>query len=248
MEKENLTKAIEMRRSRRKFQGTPIDEKTVAKLDALIVKYSTKDSGRMVLVTNNGKSFNGFTKSYGMFSGINDYIVLIADKNDLEAVEKLGYYGELMVLNTTELGLGSCWVGGGFSRLDMPITLDKGESVICAIVIGHASEDLSFKEKIIHGITHRKTKTVEDMYTSNEPVPEWFIAGMKAVQRAPSAVNRQPVKFTYQAGSVQASVKDVANLNTTLDLGIAKLHFELGAGGGTWIWGNDGNFTKKMYV
>lgn len=30
--------------------------------------------------------------------------------------EKVGYYGEQLILKVTELGLGSCWVGGTFDR------------------------------------------------------------------------------------------------------------------------------------
>lgn len=29
------------------------------------------------------------------------------------------------------------------------------------------------------------------------------------------------------------------------DFGIAKAHFELGAGGGKWEWGNNGEFTRS---
>lgn len=243
MEKENLMKAIEERCSRRKFQGTLINEASIAKLKELITKYNEISDIRMELVVNNGKSFDGFTKSYGMFSGVNDYICLIANKNDLKSIEKLGYYGELIVLHATQMGLGSCWVGG--SRSDVPFTLSAEDSIICAIIIGHVEEDLSFKEKLIHGVTHRKTKMVEDMFTSTEVVPDWFMAGMKSVQKAPSAMNKQPVKFIYQAGKVQASVKDITSPSIALDLGIAKLHFELGAGGGTWHWGNGAEFIFK---
>ena len=245
MEKQNLMKAIEMRRSRRKFQGTPIEEAAVIKLTTLIAQYNEVGEVRMELITNNGKSFNGFTKSYGMFSGVNDYVVLVAHEQDFDEIERLGYYGEQVVLHATALGLGSCWVGGGFSRSDMPITLPDEASVMGAIIIGNVEVALSFKERMIHGMTHRKTKTIEQMYTSNEPVPEWFLTGMQSVQRAPSAVNKQPVMFTYEAGKVKASLKAPISTWTALDLGIAKLHFELGAGGGTWTWGNHGEFTLQ---
>lgn len=66
---------------------------------------------------------------------------------------------------------------------------------------------------------------------------------MRAVQKAPSAVNRQPVVFTYKGGIVTALVENTVGDGFALDLGIAKLHFELGAGGGTWAFGNGAEFT-----
>ena len=80
------------------------------------------------------------------------------------------------------------------------------------------------------------------MYSSDGPVPDWFLAGMEAVQKAPSAVNRQPVMFSYQEGIVTASVKDIEGDGFAFDLGIAKLHFEIGVGGGTWEFGNGAEF------
>ncbi len=50
---------------------------------------------------------------------------------------------------------------------------------------------------MISKLSHRKTKTVEEMYHSNEEVPNEFINGMKAVQKAPSALNKQPVKIPF---------------------------------------------------
>ena len=242
MDISSLMKAVAVRRSRRKFLGKPIDVRSVAELRERLVEYNKAGNIRMELVTNNGKAFDGFTKSYGMFSGVNDYIVLIADKNDKTAVERLGYYGELMVLHATEMGLGSCWVGGAFSRSDMPVELSGNEEIVCAVIVGNTEEKYSFKEKLMRGVTHLKTKSIEQMYTSDAPVPKWFTSGMESVQKAPSAVNRQPVMFSYKNGNVSAEVRDITNAMLALDFGIAKLHFELGVGGGKWEWGNGGGF------
>ena len=65
---------------------------------------------------------------------------------------------------------------------------------------------------------------------------------MAAVQRAPSAMNKQPVMFSYEDGRVRASVSDTTKYLVGFDLGIAKLHFELGSGGGAWEWGSGAEF------
>jgi nitroreductase len=240
-----LQNAIAVRCSRRKYLSEPLSSFAVAQLQALIAEYVGKGNLNIHLVLDNGDAFRGFRKNYGMFSGVQNYLGFIGNKNDFESIEKLGYYGELLVLHATALGLGTCWVGGTFHRASCPFNLSENETIICTIALGNVPQNLSAKEKIIHRITHRKTKTAAQMYTSTDPVPEWFLSGMEAVQLAPSAVNRQPVMFSYDKDSVvTASVKDITGDGFALDLGIAKLHFELGADGGTWIFGNGGKFTK----
>jgi len=237
-----LLQAVNIRRSRRKYIPTPLDTQKAAKLLELIEEYNQLGGFRIELVLNNGKAFNGLLKSYGMFSGVNDYIGLLADNNDASSAEKLGYYGELLVLHATAMGLGTCWVGGSYRKSDCPFDIGENERLICAIVVGNVAEKDSPKEKFFRYVTHRKTKGAEDMYEADTSPPEWFRNGMLAVQKAPSAVNRQPVFFTYKDGKIIAAVKDISDTATALDFGIAKLHFELGAEGGKWERGNNGEY------
>ena len=245
----NLINAVDVRCSRRKYLEMPVDPTIASKLRAVITEYNQATGIRLELVVNNGKAFSGFTKSYGMFSGVNNYVCLIADKNNDTAIERLGYYGELLVLHATALGLGTCWVGGAFSRDRMPVKLLDSEKIVCAILMGSTDKKYSFKEKLIHGITHRKTKKAEEMVASNDPLtPDWFMQGMRAVQKAPSALNRQPVMFSYKDGKVYATVKDVPSDTLSIDFGIAKLHFEIGSGGGRWLWGNGEEFVHSSHT
>ena len=47
--------------------------------------------------------------------------------------------------------------------------------------------------------------------------------------------------FKYKDGQVTASIT-VPTETAMIDLGIAKLHFELGAGGGSWEYGNGSHY------
>ena len=223
-----LLEAIDIRRSRRKYLDTPIEPEAAEKLRALAEEYSALAGARIELVFDNGDAFNGLRKSYGMLSGVRNYAGLIAGNGDDLARERLGYYGELLMLHAVAMGLGTCWVGGSFDRNACPFALEEGEKIICTITLGYNKEKNSARESLIYGITHRKTKALEQLYRSDVPAPDWFLDGMRAVQKAPSAVNRQPVLFTYKDGEVTAAMVDDGG--DLLDLGIAKLHFELGAG------------------
>ena len=242
----DLITAIDARRSRRKYLPAPLKPYDADMLSSHISEFNAKEQVKMRLVLDNGEAFNGLRKSYGMFSGVRSYVAQIGDKADVLGLEKLGYYGELLILHATAHGLGTCWVGGTFDRDSCPVDLADGESIVCAITVGYAPEKLSAKERLIHRVTHRKSKTLDQMYTSVALVPDWFIAGMGAVQKAPSAINRQPVVFSYRDGAITASVKDIAGEGFAFDLGIAKLHFELGCGGGEWAFGNGAEFVREI--
>lgn len=238
-----LQEAINVRTSRRKYLVDELDQGHIKKLQKLISEYNQLGGFRIELVLNNGDAFDGLMRSYGMFSGVRHYIGLIANDDDPHSNEKIGYYGELLVLHATTLGLGTCWVGGTFSKSKVPFELTENERVACVITVGNVEEMSTFKEKFFHNLTHRKVKPKEEMFTSDEQVPSWFLQGMEAVQKAPSALNKQPVMFSYKKSCVTASVKSITAYLVAIDLGIAKLHFELGSGGGEWKWGNGSAFT-----
>ena len=240
-----ILEAIDARRSRRKYIPELLEAAKAQRLQALAQEYSAAGDVRMELVLNDGTAFNGLRKSYGMFAGVQNYAGLIAGKDDTQAVERLGYCGELLMLHATAMGLGTCWVGGSFDRKDCPFTLSGDEMIVCTITIGRTEEQNSRRERLIYNVTHRKTKPLEKMFCADGPAPEWFMAGMRAVQKAPSAVNKKPVVFSYQNGQVTAAIPDINNTGAVLDMGIAKLHFELGAGGGTWAFGNGAAYTRQ---
>jgi len=248
-----LQEAIDIRTSRRKYLEVDLDSGQVDKLQQLINEYNQIGGFRIELVLNNGEAFKGFARSYGMLNGVNHYLGFIAHDDDPDADEKIGYYGELLVLHATALGLGTCWIGGTFSKSKTPFELADGERLACLITVGKVEVEPSSKEKFIYKLTHRKTKDLADMFTSDGAAPEWFLTGMDAVLRAPSAMNKQPVMFSYRDGCVTATVKSTTKYLIAFDLGIAKLHFELGVGGGAWKWGNGGEFvcdekTNEMSV
>ena len=240
-----LLEAVNMRRSRRKYLEASIEPALEQKLQNFAQEYSHKSQARIELVFNNGRAFNGLTKSYGLLSGVEHYAGLICKKGDVQAIERLGYYGELFMLQAVSLGLGTCWVEGSFSRAACPFEIGDDEALVCTITFGHCAEQENLRERFIQGITHRKSKKAEEMMHVEGEAPDWFMAGMRAVERAPSAVNKQPVRFTYKDGVVCAGLE---NSESWLDLGIAKLHFELGAGGGQWEFGDGAQYTHLRSV
>ncbi|GKU24608.1 nitroreductase family protein [Clostridium folliculivorans] len=239
----DILEAIEKRKSRRSYLSTPIAKDKIEKIESLISKYNEEGGISIQLIEDGSHVFNGLRKSYGMFSGVKSILALIGKAEDPHLGEKLGYYGELLVLEATKLDLGTCWVGGTFDKKTPIGKLANDEILVCVIPIGNVEETQTIKEKLIYKASHRKTKSVEEFYTSIGNVPQWFLEGIKAVQKAPSAMNTQKVKFNYNEGNITAGIENTYVFDL-VDLGIAKAHFAIAADG-DFEFGNPGKFLKN---
>ena len=88
-----------------------------------------------------------------------------------------------------------------------------------------------------HGTTQgagHPVKQPEEVSKADSPVPDWFQRGVRAALLAPTAMNQQKFTFTLQGGSVAAKAR--TGFYTKVDLGIAKYHFEIGAGTAQFRW------------
>lgn len=79
------------------------------------------------------------------------------------------------------------------------------------------------------------------MLVSDVPLPKWLEDGMSAIIAAPSAINRQPVTCIYRNGILTASVPEKME-SDLIDLGIAKMNFEISSQIGTFEVGNGKSF------
>ncbi len=239
----DLIDAIEKRVSRRSFLLTPIDSAHRAQLTNLITTINQENGLSIQWIEDGSSAFAGFRKSYGIFKNVRSFLAMVGKAQDEHVKEKIGYFGEQIVLEATKLGLGTCWVGGSFDRENCPYQKEPDDVLVCVIPIGNCNEERPLKEKTIYRLIHLKKKPIEDMVHTDLPVlPPWFLHGMAAVQKAPSAANRQPVIFYYENGQISAKVNEIDALQLT-DLGIAKCHFEI-AVGGRFAWGNGGLWQK----
>ncbi|NDV46074.1 nitroreductase [Paludibacter sp. 221] len=238
----NLLQAIDLRKSRRSYLPSPIETSKLKSLAELIDKYNEESGLSMYLVEDGSRAFNGLSKSYGMFKNVRTIIVLRGKESDADLQEKCGYYGELLVLEATAMNLGTCWVGASFDQNDPVITTAKDEKSVCVITVGNVEESSSFKENVIRTFAHGKAKPLEYFYKSNTTPPTWFLEGVAAVSRAPSAINHQYYTFEYKDGKVSASTPNKTKFDM-VDLGIAKAHFVV-AVGGKFEPGNNGAYFK----
>ena len=225
------SEAIQARHSVRKYLDKPIETEKIEAIQKCIDLCNREGNVHFQLVTNEPKAFrNGVDwPKYGKFEGVNNYIAIIAPKGNDGSV-MAGYYGEKLVLLIQTLGLNTCWVGGTFKKIKEAYTVGENEELKCVISIGYGATQ---------GKQHPQKKTIVDVAsnkTASPTLPDWFEQGVEAALLAPTAVNQQKFRFILHDGNrVEAVAKFSLIGYSHLDLGIAKYHFEIGAGDSfTW--------------
>ena len=225
-----LQEAIQARHSVRAYKEQPLADETVRVLVDKIAELNQKGRLHMQLILNEPKAFQGTLAKYGKFRHVNNYIVMAGKKVD-DLDERVGYYGEQLVLLAQTLGLNTCWVGLSYSKVPGTYVLEEGEKIACYIAIGYGETQ---------GVGH-KIKTVEQVSNVSDITPSWFKKGIEAALLAPTAVNQQKFSFEYVGTSNnrhQVRAKKGFSMigYTKMDLGIAKYHFEIGAGEVNFEW------------
>ncbi len=221
-----LLEAIHARHSVRKYNDKPIEAAKVASLRTAVERVNVEGGLNVQLVLNEPKAFSTGIWKYGQFSGVQNYFVMAGPKGK-DAEEKIGYYGEHLVLLAQTLGLNTCWVGLTYKKIPGTFTLRDGDIVHCVISVGYGTTP---------GVQHPQ-RPAEEFYESDGLPPEWFRAGMVAALLAPTAVNQQKFKFIlHPDNKVEARALFSVYGYTNLDLGIVKYHFELGAGNAKFEW------------
>lgn len=226
----NIKDAMKARVSRRAFLGEPVDADVAERLLELMLEINREEGLNFRFIENGGAAFEGLSRSYGMFSGVRSVMVLSGRPDDPERKEKVGYFGERLVLEATAYGLGTCWVAGTFDRHSPALGVPEGDELECVIPVGKARGEASLRERIIHRMTQGRELLPEDIVDSDGELPQRVREGLEAVLSAPSAKNGRPVRFTWRQGRLSAAIPDTYHMQW-VDLGIAKFHFELAAGG-----------------
>ena len=215
--------AMKERHSVRQYEDRPLYQSAVAALQEEISACNREGGLHIQLVMNEPKAFDGFMAHYGKFSGVRNYIAMIGKKGpDLE--EKCGYYGERLVLKAQQLGLNTCWVAMTYSKIKTAFTVADGEKLCIVISLGYGKTN---------GVPH-KSKSADAVAKADGAFPAWFKAGVEAALLAPTAMNQQ--KFLFTLDGKHVSAKAGFGFYTKIDLGIARYHFEVGAGKENFKW------------
>lgn len=218
-----LLEAMKQRHSVRSYKTQPLEENVKKAIYEKIEECNKESSLHIQLVADEPKAFDCLMAHYGNFSGVTNYIALIGKKTpDLE--EKCGYYGEKLVLFAQQIGLNTCWVAMSYQKVPGVFQVNSDEKLTVVIALGYGETQ---------GVAH-KSKEPKEVCKMQEEIPEWFQNGVDAALLAPTAMNQQKFVFSYEGNKVFA--KSGMGFYSKVDLGIAKYHFELGAGTENFNW------------
>ena len=226
-----LLEAIEARHSVRKYKDEPVPEDILATLRNRIWEINQEAGLHIQLVTGEPKAFSGLI-CYGTFSGVTNYLVMAGKKGD-DLDEKVGYYGEQLVLLAQTLGLNTCWAGVSYSKIPGTYVLEDDEKIALYVALGYGQTQ---------GKAH-KVKPAKEISNASDLTPKWFNRGVEAALLAPTAVNQQKFYIEFLGFRDYSRVPKVTARPlfsmvgySKIDLGIVKYHFELGAGKENFEW------------
>ncbi|MGW8225393.1 MAG: nitroreductase family protein [Anaerolineales bacterium] len=189
--------------------------------------------------------------TYGFISGASAYLVGASDK-DRFSPEDFGYLLERLILYATDLGLGTCWLGGTFTKSSFARKIDArpSELVPAVCAVGYIAERPRRIETWLKSRRGTKTrKPWSELFFDHrfgnsltDLDSDGYHQALEMVRLAPSASNRQPWRVIKDGNQwhfyLQRTPGYRDNLLTRwttvadlqrMDMGIAMCHFELTA-------------------
>ncbi len=209
--------AIIARHSVRNYKDQQIDAQTAALIQEKVKELNEASGLHLQFMKDAGNTYNRFlSKTMGLGTVPSVVACIGKDSKDLE--EKIGYYGEKLVLYLQQLGLNSCWTGT-FNKKGTGAQIGENERLVIMIAVGYGQDQ---------GKAHR-SKRPEEVAEAETPWPEWFRQGVEMALLAPTAINQQKFMIRLKEdGSLEFF--DKKGPFSKVDLGIVKCHFEIGSG------------------
>ncbi len=252
-----ITEIIPQRFSCRVYQEQPIEagkrQQLQTYLDTLRIG-PLGSSARFALVAateEDQRALRGLG-TYGFIQRATGFIIGAVQSGE-KSLEDYGYLMEQAVLAATNLGLGTCWLGGSFTQSSFAkkIRASRKEIVPAVTSVGYIPEEQKPEEARFRrfvGSAHRYPWN--DLFFEGEfgrPLtPEAagrYAEPLEMLRLGPSASNKQPWRVVqsgeawhfylqrtprYGKGTLLFGVLRLADLQR-VDLGIAMCHFELTA-------------------
>lgn len=213
----NDIEAILARHSVRNYLEKRIEPEKVRLIKEKVDELNKEGNLHLQFIEDAGDTYNRLlNKAMGLASAPSVIACVGKDTKDLE--QRVGYYGEKLVLFAQTLGLNTCWAGT-FNRKKIAAEVLDGERLVISIAIGYGKNQ---------GNPH-KSKDISQLCEAPGSRPEWFDKGMEMALLAPTAINQQRFLIKLKDDETIEFV-DKGGPFSQVDLGIVRRHFEIGAG------------------
>ena len=212
----NEIEAIRARHSVRAYREREIEPEKAERLKALIHEVNAEGNVHLQFIADAGKTFNRLL-SRAMGLGSAPSVIACVGPDDKTLDERVGYYGQKIVLAAQAMGLNTCWAGT-FNKSGVPAEVKNGERLVIVIAVGYGETQGK----------PRKSKTVEQVSKAAGARPEWFDFGVEMALLAPTAIDQQSFEISLKEdGSVDFT--DKGGPFSKVDLGIVRYNFTVGA-------------------
>ncbi len=274
-----ITDIISDRYSCRTYAKRPLDFQDIDQINGFIESIPFGPLGNqirfeLVAATEaDSKALRGLG-TYGFIKDSAGFIVGAMQEGE-KNLEDFGYLMELIILKATDLGLGTCWLGGTFnkSRFARNIALQDFESIPAVTSLGYIGDTPRWVDGKIReaagsdGRLPWKKLFFDQKFNVplNLETAQDYSQPLEMVRLGPSASNRQPWRIIrdrdichfylrrtrgYRTNNY-AKMLNMADLQR-VDMGIAMCHFELTLRemgiSGSWQFANPGINTPDELI
>jgi nitroreductase len=250
-----ITELIRERVSTRRYVPAPIDDERRGSLERFLRSISPGPFGTLprfglIAASEEDSDVLRGLGTYGFIKGATGYIVGAVGPGE-KNLEDFGYLMEAIILHATGLGLGTCWLGGTFTkrRFANRFDLRDGEEIPAITSIGYPAGRAHAPEAPPGQVARTRPRLPWGVLffdgqfgnpLSEEAAGEYSTA-LEMVRLGPSASNKQPWRIVRDGGSWHFSIQRSLFYGTRtlglagiadmprLDVGIAMCHFELTA-------------------
>lgn len=252
-----VSELVQRRTSWRSYEPRPLDQGPRQKLEAFIAEHDSGPFGsptrlHMVAASSEDSDELRGLGTYGMIRNPAAFVVGAVWAKAPMGLEDFGYVMERAILRATDVELGTCWLGGSFSKSSFAarIQATPDELVPAVFCAGHPKPRRGAVDRMVRwGAGSARRQPWTKLFSQGSPGTPLsrdragaYAEPLEMLRLAPSASNRQPWRVVREPNShtYHFLLRRIPTYDRNLkllgladlprvDMGIALCHFELAA-------------------